>query len=505
MSACANCGAVGVELAAAEGVEGLICATCLAARRGDVLGPPDGSAEVEPLSPEAEAGEDQGPPPDTGELLDSIASVLRRFVVLSEAQRDVQALWALHTHATDAADSTPYLDISSAEKQSGKSRDLEVLEQLVARPMAAVNCSDAAMFRALSGDAGPATLLYDEVDALFGRDAAKTKEEQRGLLNAGWRRGAVVWRCVGDGSNQVSTPFPVFGPKALAGIGELPETIADRCIPIRLRRRRPDEQVERGRYKTILAACEPLKRGAERWAREYTDKLRHAEPELPEELSDRAQDGAEPLLAIADLAGGEWSQRARRALVELHADRADEGESWGVRLLAAIREAFGEDDRLSTSELLARLKLDDEAPWGTWGKADAGLTPRGLAKLLGPYGVRSRPIRFAADGVAKGYKAAQFEDAWERYITPDTHSQRLHGYIGSVEPKTGDSYRLHNTDVTDREQGSNPHSRADVTDVTDEMHNGGAGEPAGTTSTDAEELRRIAVEAGVELLEEGDR
>lgn len=140
------------------------------------------SAEVEPLPPGAGGGEDQGPPPDTGELLDSIASAIRRYVVVSDAQRDVMALWALHTHAIDAADTTPYLDISSPEKESGKSRLLEVQARLVPRAMETANVSDAALFRALSGEDGPATLLYDEVDSIFGRNAARTKEEQRGLL-----------------------------------------------------------------------------------------------------------------------------------------------------------------------------------------------------------------------------------------------------------------------------------------------------------------------------------
>ncbi len=415
---------------------------------------------------------DEGPPLDAADLLDMVAETIRRFVVVSDEQRDVLALWALHAHAIEAADTTAYLNVSSPEKQSGKSRLLETLAQLVPRAMEAANVSDAALFRALSSDDGPATLLYDEVDALFGKQASTTKEEQRGLLNAGYRRGAVAWRCEGDGSRQTVTPYPVFGAKALAGIGELPETLADRSIPIRLRRRRPDEQVERGRYKTIQAACEPLREASALWAEENIDRLRHADPELPDELSDRAQDGAEPLLAIADLAGGEWPRRARSALIELHADKSEENESWGVRLLADIRSAIDGEDRIATTELIARLKADDEAPWGSWGKADAGLTPRGLAKLLAPYQIRSRTIRFDGGTVAKGFKAAQFEDAWERYLAPPLTSQGLQGYNGSTERKADDLDPLQGADVTDRKSASNPHSRAVVTEVTDRARNG---------------------------------
>ena len=521
MASCADCGAAegsAVELAAAEGVDGPICEGCLAKRRGgehepdklrDTLPAPEGFTveEVTVADPGAqskaaarpyrhnsshllagEAREDKGPPADPRELLKSIASAIRRYVVLSDAQLVVLALWVVHTHAIDAADTTPYLDISSPEKQSGKSRLLEVQARLVPRAMEAANVSDAALFRALSGDTGPATLLYDEVDSIFGRNAAKTKEEQRGLLNAGWRRGAVAWRCEGDGSRQTVTPYPVFGPKALAGIGELPETLADRSIPIHLRRRRPDEQVERGRYRAIVTACEPLKREAARWAAHSMDKLRDAEPELPEELSDRAQDGAEPLLAIADLAGGKWPSRARAALIELHSDKSEESESWGVRLLGDIKTVIGDRDRITTAELLDHLKADEEAPWATWGKADAGLTPRGLAKLLKPYRVHSGDIR-TTEGILKGYKSEDFIDPWERYLSPDRSLVRDKRDISSIEPKTGGAVSATERGLSRIESGRKPHGNRDVADVAAESHNG---EPEPATEAEEAEIRRLA-------------
>lgn len=430
----------------------------------------------------------RGPLLETGELLDRLVEAVRRYVVLSDPQCAAVALWVLHAHAIEAADSTPYLNISSPEKQSGKSRLLETLAQLVPRAMEAANVSDAALFRALSGDEGPATLLYDEVDALFGPQASVAKEEQRGLLNAGYRRGAVAWRCEGDGSRQTVTPYPVFGAKALAGIGELPETLADRSIPIRLRRRRPDEQVERGRYKAIVATCEPLKRAAGRWAERHVDALREADPDLPEKLSDRAQDGAEALLAIADLAGAEWPQRARAAVVELHAaERPEEAESWGVRLLADIRTAFGEDDRVSTHALIEELKADEEAPWASWGKSDSGLAPRALARLLAPYGIRSRNIREGGE-VVKGYKREQFADAWDRYLSLDPDAEPLQRHIGSLEPKTPDSYPLQDADVADRKGAANPHSNADVAHVAAESENGRAAAASAEQEAEAERI-----------------
>jgi hypothetical protein len=433
--------------------------------------------------------------PTTAELLDALATTIRRYVVVSEAQRDAEALWTLHAHAIEAADSTPYLSITSAEKQSGKSRNLEVLAQLVPRPMEAANVSDAALFRALGSEDGPMTLLFDEIDSIFGRNVAKTREEQRGLLNAGWRRGAVAWRCEGEGSKQTPVSFPVFGAKALAGIGELPETLADRSIPIRLRRRRPDEKVERGRYRAIVAACEPLRLAAIRWTGEHVDTLRDAEPELPEELSDRAQDGAEPLLAIADLAGGEWPQRARRALVGLHRDKPEESESQGVRLLADIRAAFDGKDRITTVELLTALKADDEAPWDEWGRSGAGLMPRALSRLLAPYGIRPGDLR-TPDGTKKGYKREQFEDAWQRYLPSDPPPKRDKRDIGSSKPKSGGFESATERGSSRIENDLNPHRNGDVADVADGSWDG---EPQAATETEEAEAKRLERKFGLDI------
>jgi hypothetical protein len=210
------------------------------------------------------------------------------------------------------------------------------------------------------------------------------------MVNAGYRRGAQVWRCVGDGAKQKVEAFPVFCPKALAGIGELPDTVADRCLPIRLERQAPGERVERFRLRDVAPEVERLRERIAGFVERVHDHLDGARPDLPEGLDDRGQDAVEPLLAIADVAGGEWSQRARRAVVALRAERQVEDESSGVRLLADVRTILEERgvDRISTEGLLDALHRLDEAPWSEWyGKP---LTSRGLSKLLKPYAIRSR-------------------------------------------------------------------------------------------------------------------
>ena len=204
------------------------------------------------------------------------------------------------------------------------------------------------------------TLLFDEIDATFG-PKARDKEDLRALVNAGYRRGARAYRCVGEGARQRVEAFPVFGAKALAGIGELPETIADRSIPIRLRRRSREEVVERGRFRTITVATAPLHEAAVSWANDASEKLRGTDPKLPEELDDRAQDGAEPLLAVADLCGGDWPERARAALLTVFAAK----EVDDLRMesdCSPTYDAFRDIDRLATAELLDHLTAEDEAP-----------------------------------------------------------------------------------------------------------------------------------------------
>jgi hypothetical protein len=136
--------------------------------------------------------------------------------------------------------------------------------------------------------------------------------------------------------------FSVFCPKVLAGIdtGRLPETIQDRAVTLRMKRRRHGENVERLRYRIAHTETEPLRAELAAWAASTIDRLRDAVPELPDELGDRAADAWEPLLAIADLAKGDWPTRARAAAVELSAGESEE-VGRGTQLLAAIREAMG--------------------------------------------------------------------------------------------------------------------------------------------------------------------
>jgi len=347
------------------------------------------------------------------ETLSQLAQLIRRYIALTAAEADVIALWIVHTHAFGAAQTTPYLAITSAEKRCGKSRLLELLELLVGGPWLTSSVSAAVLYRTIH-ETHP-TLLLDESDATFNGNK-EFGEALRGVLNSGHRLGGKASRCERAGEKFVSRDFETFCPKAIAGIGKMPDTIADRSIPIRLRRKPPGTEVARFRRREVEPEAAELRTLASDWAMERLEVLAEMRPELPECLSDRQQDGAEPLLAIADLAGGEWPARARAALIELLTGTVAEDQSVGVGLLGDIRNVFHSTgrDRLTTSEMLDRLKQDETLPWGEFSNGRP-LTPIGLARLLKPFGIVPGTIRLEK-GTAKGYLRQSFADAWARYL-----------------------------------------------------------------------------------------
>lgn len=358
--------------------------------------------------------------PPLGNLLDEIARHVRRYVVLSADQVTLCALWVVHVFAIAAADVTPYLIVTSPQRRCGKSRLLEVLGGLVLRAWHAVRPSEAVLFRKL---ALGFVLLLDEVDTIFSAAAKDSTEGIRATLNAGFERGAVVSRCEDHGKDLVD--FEVFGPKILAGIGDPPDTVRDRGFVLSLRRARRSETRERFRRRKAGPVAEELRRRIEAWAESpgTIATLKRAEPALPDALNDRAQDAAEPLLALADLAGGEWPTRARAALVAL-AGEAEEDEVDDASGVALLRDLVMVFDRLAgpkgaTSEVLVReLQATEGAPWKKWNRGE-GLDANGLARLLRPFKVHSKKKRWkSGDEPRGGYYRADILEAAERYVPP---------------------------------------------------------------------------------------
>lgn len=346
-------------------------------------------------------------------LLDEMSGYLARFVAYpSEHARVAHVLWIAHTHLMECWESTPRLGFLSPEPGSGKTRALELTETLVPRPVEAVNATAAYLFRKVSDPDGLPTILFDEIDTVFG-PRAKENEDIRGILNAGHRRGAMAGRCVVRGKIIETEELPAYCAVALAGLGNLPDTILTRSVVVKMRRRGPGESVEPYRRRVHADIGYALRDRLAYWCESVSDVVACAWPEMPKGVEDRAADVWEPLLAVADAAGGHWPDLARVAAVALVADAKAATPSLGVRLLSDLRDIFGVADALSTEDIIAKLVEIDEAPWGDLrGKP---IDARKLANYLRPYGVHSKTFR---DGprTPKGYTREALYDAWARYL-----------------------------------------------------------------------------------------
>ncbi|WP_435838817.1 DUF3631 domain-containing protein [Streptomyces abikoensis] len=381
-------------------------------RSGDKAGDREGTG---PRSP-SEPAELTGTVPSEGErLLNELRAALARYVVLPSPEAlDAVTLWIAATHLQTVIQHAPRLAVVAPVKRCGKSRLLDVVTETVHRPVITVNSTPAAIFRSISKN-DPPTLLVDEADTIFGTvKAAEKNEELRGLLNAGHQRNRPSLRVAGP--DHTPTEFPTFAMAAIAGIGDLPDTVMDRSIVIRMRRRAPGERVAAFRTSRDVPALHALRDRIGSWLKTHRRAAADLEPDMP--VEDRAADTWEPLVIVADLARGRWPALARAACAAMVGHEAGEEEDTGlkVRILADIRAAFascGNPEALPTTRLISILREDSEAPWAEYGTN--GLTPRLLGILLQDYGIRSANIRFPEGGQAKGFARNKFLDAWERY------------------------------------------------------------------------------------------
>ncbi|MEU1493677.1 DUF3631 domain-containing protein [Streptomyces sp. NPDC005776] len=381
-------------------------------------GTPDGSASEADPSNGLEAIPDAGPTSGS-KLLDELRSQIAQFVIPPSSEAlDAITLWVVATHLQPAWQHAPRLAVVGPAKRCGKSRLLDVLTETVHEPMLTINTTPAAIFRSIDGEEPP-TLLVDEADTIFGPKVAEKNEETRGLLNAGHQRGRYVTRVVGN--DHTPHKFATFAMAAIAGIGDLPDTVMDRSVVIRMRRRAEGEKVKPFRSRRDIPALHELRDRIHTWARPLLEDAASQEPGMP--VEDRAADTWEPLVTVADLAGGRWPRLARVACARMVAAEvaAEEDHPSGARILADIRRVFvaqREADSLSTEDLLHYLNADAEAPWGERGRY--GLTSRELSGMLRDYGIRPGNVRMADRSQRKGYTRNKFLDAWRRYC-PTVH------------------------------------------------------------------------------------
>jgi hypothetical protein len=360
----------------------------------------------EPLSPE--------------KLFKDIKRFLLRYVVFSQPEHaDVIALWIMHTWVVDQADYTPYIYLHSPVMRCGKTQVHRIAEPLVKNPLRTCNISESALFREIT-DSHP-TLLWDEVDSIFGsRKASEANENKRALLNAGYERGirAIRMERSADGFKKIS--YDPFCPKILAGIGRLPDTIVDRSISILIHRKLKTQPCQKYRRKD-RAAAKPIHDALEVWSKDpdLLKTLRTSQPQMPDFMSDRQEDIWEPLLAIADSIGGAAPELARDAARVL-CDNDDE-LGYGATQLAAIRKVVGDRSRITSADLITVLWEADALPSRLMDSEEPNHKKIGhwLSKFIQSYG--GKPARqLKIDGLnARGYEAAELKQIFDRYCPPE--------------------------------------------------------------------------------------
>ena len=403
--------------------------------------------------------------PDLKTILAAVERFAESYVACSSEQRAAVTLWAVHTHCSRSFYCTPYLHVSSAEPSSGKTRLLEVLEAVTYDPVLTASITPSALYRLIDEKLDPPTLLIDEVDAVFsgnGRgDASDRAEALRSVINSGYKRGGRAIRC--DGPRHDVVRFSTYAPKALGGLARLPDTIRDRSIPIRLNKRKPSEYVGDWDGQMVEESqAPPIRAALVEWAKAAAGELGRARPDAPAGLTDRQREIWRALFAIADMAGGDWPERARSAALKLAHVEVDE-VSIGVRLLGDIRDVLDgfSAEWVSTADLIARLSGLEESPWGSWRQTEKPITSRALGAILRNYGVKSRQSRVGVS-VLRGYDLDPVRDAFERYLAPQSATPAT-----SAQPSgfPADPNPLQDAECSGLGNGAIPHEQRDVAGV----------------------------------------
>jgi putative DNA primase/helicase len=366
-------------------------------------------------------------------LLDEVETTVRRHAIVPKESAAAIALWIMYAWVFDAFDTSPILTLVSPEKRCGKTRVIGVVTGLTPRALGSSNLSSAVVYRAI--EEHHPTLIIDEGDSFM-----DDKDDLRGILNSGHTRwGASVLRIVEVGGEHKMKAFSTWAPKCIARIGNLPDTLADRSVIVPMKRKTPDEKVEKIKNPRQSQSFLFIRRMLARWAADNQMKLPGAPPSMPK-LNDRAADNWEVLISIADLVGGDWPTKAREAAVVISGGDAGDSESVKTTLLSDINDLFKEQKsaKLFSSTIVDHLASMDDRPWPEW-KNGKAMTKVQLARMLKPFKIKSKTVRIGME-TNKGYELADFEDTFTHYLQPDTPSetsQRHNPQEGAVSGQNG--------------------------------------------------------------------
>jgi hypothetical protein len=338
-------------------------------------------------------------------LLCEVRDVFRRYLVFTtDYHAPVLALWAAHTFVFERFFVTPYLAVVAPEKGTAKTSVLTMLGYLTCRPWLTGRVTAEAIYTKVEADRP--TLLLDEADAMLD-GTGRFSGAVLATINSGYKSN-------GSYSTKEGT-FSTYCPKAFAAIGRLPDTVADRAIPIPMAKMLPSEaKLVRPFYEPdVQADAAPL--GLRLAAMQEHTKALGQRPAT--ELVGRQRELWTPLLAIADYAGGDWREIARQACGTLR--RPPDEDSPGSLLLrdiATILFRHPGRERWAMSELVQAWKALENPSYQPTTHFDT----RHLGRVLRPYGIHAHTVRL--DGALKGephkgYGRSDFADAISRYAS----------------------------------------------------------------------------------------
>jgi hypothetical protein len=355
-------------------------------------------------------------PVDGAALMGELVALYDKHIITEDHCKIAHALWDILTYLIDVVDIMPILAITSPTKRCGKSRCLELHAKLACRPLAAILFSAATIYRGI--EKWHPTLLIDEADGILKDQHGNDNLALRSVINAGHTRASArVPRCVGD-SHDVQL-FSVWAARAIALIGRMPDSMMDRAIEAALRRKTKNEQVARIRD-TSEKVFEELRSKIVRFVQDNGTAISQLVPAFPMGLDDRAEDCWFPMLAIAEVIGGNWPELTRKAALALSGARNDDDDTFSAKLLRALQEDFLNENQNGATgfegseDICTHLNEDKEAPWAG-SKFRKGMTPELLAKNLARYKVKSERITLGGQKV-RGFHWKHLKPIFDRYL-----------------------------------------------------------------------------------------
>jgi len=376
--------------------------------------------------------------------LDLIENFFRRYVVYpNEHALTAHVLWIPHTYLMGLWDISPRMGFFSPEPGSGKSRALECSRRVAHNPMPTASITGASFMRMVHE--GDYTIFIDELEGIYGSGQARdVNGTLTSVLNAGFESDAVAHRC--EANTNKPQIFKIYAPVMMAGLNraKLPDSLKSRMIAVHMKRRLPGDKIADFRKRRAEAEAKPICEALTEWCAEAEGKIDLDALSIPSDVRDRDADVWEPLFAIAQVAGGEWSRRVTESARWFVSARTDDSaDSSGLRLLRDCAAILETAHTCIPDWLRAELFNMSDAPWSTWGKNGSGMTTFALKQWLKDYSIKPKPVRVGGVTV-KGYHVNQFNDELARYPAP-TEGDGYTGYNGyNVDNKNNDV-----TDVTD--------------------------------------------------------